>query len=721
VLLRSINRSFWEQIYSVDDIHIKALYVQKNTLFIGTAPKGQIYLMNLITNNVSLSQEIGNEASNFIYYKNTMYASGGIPNQIWSYNLVTNKWDVVYSPHATIITKMLVFQDKLYVFSNSENIISFDGEFWKVETTGVDNISSIRATSTEPFSVFSGEQIDRKLAQKSSINEVFEPEDVYDIYPMHYSRGVGSADIDGNSLVIGSSNYSKIYNLIGGTLYPIFQTEELNTIHSLLNLDVGVNLASVDNKLYLIYCGEISDATTTSTTTTEIPRVTTTTTTSKVAIFYPVAGDNLVVGTTITIQWLSTSSINDSVKIDLYKDNESVLVINPSTSNDGTYDWDIPSSLIPGADYKIVLTWLSALPAVPGSNVSESGRFGIWYAPFPTTTTTTTTLAAVATPVTANCRGIPLLDLANNEYITFMMKDVSKGGILIATSNGRIIGCEQAFINAYLTGDRDIYAEVKDGFGNVSDTTWASVFYELYNKIAEVNEQKEIVKWKYVVQPSAILTDRITGVFLSPILSVKQDLNFWKQLIWQETKPDSTEIIICVRAADSEDLLRATPWDYCFVSDDSDGGYGSAGFITRELSDYQIKGKYLQFKVTMTTDAKNITPSVLNLAITYSTKFATYFFTTKFVLENESNVKSGMFVANMTEPINTEIKFGIAGTNSADWNDYEVVPLDKLFSLNNIERLKVGIKMIAYDDNTPEVAEFSLLTGSEKQNGINEL
>jgi hypothetical protein len=75
----------------------------------------------------------------------------------------------------------------------------------------------------------------------------------------------------------------------------------------------------------------------------------------------------------------------------------------------------------------------------------------------------------------------------------------------------------------------------------------------------------------------------------------------------------------------------------------------------------------------------------------------------------------------MTEPKNTEIKFGIAGTNTSDWNDYNVIETNKLFALNNLERMKIGIKMVSYDENVPEVAEFSLLTGSEKDNNINEI
>jgi hypothetical protein len=715
ILLRSKDRFFWEQIASVDDINIKALCVQNNTLFIGTSPNGMIYIMDLITGEITLSQEIGNEIYGFIYFKNKMYAAGGLPNQIWVYNAVNNRWDTAYSPHATIISKMLIYQDKMYVISNSKNIISFDGSIWKLETTGIDNVASVRNIPEEPYSHLSNSTINRIASQRSVLSEVFDDEDIYDIYPQNYSSGLKSADIDGASLVIGTMKYSRIYNLINGILYPIFQTESLNTINYLLNLDVGVNLASIDNKLYLIYCGDLPSLTTTTTT---LPTTTTTTTPPIISLIYPTGGEVLVVGTTIDIQWSSITSINDAVKIELYRGSSVALVINPNTSNDGTYSWDIPSSLIPASDYKIVITWLSSSGQTP--NTAESGNFNILYAPLPTTTTTTTTTNANM-PQTKNGRGIPLIEFANDEYITYMMKDIAKGGVLFATSQGRIIGCQESVINAYLTGDRNVYAEVKDGFGNISDTAWTTFFYGLYNKIVEINEQKEIIKWKYEVQPSAILIDRITGVFLSPILSVKEDLNFWKELIWQENKPDDTEIIICIRAADTIGQLTVLPWDYCFISEDSDRTYGSTGFITRDLNTYQIKGKYLQFKVTMTTDAKNISPSVVNLAVTYSTKFATYFFTTKFALQNRSDVKSGLIVANMTEPRNTEIKFGIAGTNSADWNDYAVIEMNKLFSLNSLERMKVGIKMIAYDENVPEVAEFSLLTGSLKDNEVNGL
>ena len=216
------------------------------------------------------------------------------------------------------------------------------------------------------------------------------------------------------------------------------------------------------------------------------------------------------------------------------------------------------------------------------------------------------------------------------------------------------------------------------------------------------------------------MTDRITGTVLSPILNVQEDLGFWKQLMWRELKPDGTEIIICIRAADSLSELELMPWDYCFVSRDSDNGYGSTGYITRNLMDVNVDGKYFQFKVTMTTDAKNITPTMLEIVLSYSTKFAVYFFTTKFSLQKDSNMKTGIIVAQITEPQNTEVHFGITNKNSADWNDYTPVSVDKFFSLDNYNNVKVGIRMVAYSDEYPEVGEFALMSGAEKDNRLNE-
>ena len=500
-------------------------------------------------------------------------------------------------------------------------------------------------------------------------------------------------------------------------LKSIFQTEG-DAVHSILNIDLGVNLAAIGNKLYLVHCGDlpVNTPTTTTTTTTLSIAEKTAIAQQNIMVTYPNGGEFLLVGETTTIRWTSQLGVNEGIKIELYNGEILSFVIASKTSNSGAFDWDVPLDLNIGANYRIKLTRLTAETTPSASNFDFSDNYFNVVQILPQTTTTTTTEAPSKTlPDTSNCQGIPILELPENEYITNMIKDEARGGILFATSRGRILGCSKALVNAYLTGDRRVFAEVSNGFGNVSNTAWTNLFYSLYNRIAEINENKEIVKWHYETTPTAILIDRITATFLSPILLVKQDLGFWKQLIWNEQKPDDTNITICIRSANTQEELQAKSWDNCFESNDTD----IPPTITRDLDDISMDGKYIQFKVIMSTESDIEVPVVISLSISYSTKFAVYFFTTKFSLKNQTNLKRGLWVADVTEPQNTEISFGICNTNSAEWTDYQVIDLNKFFSLDNFENIKAGIKFVSYGDNIPAVGEFSIMSGGEKINLIN--
>jgi hypothetical protein len=47
---------------------------------------------------------------------------------------------------------------------------------------------------------------------------------------------------------------------------------------------------------------------------------------------------------------------------------------------------------------------------------------------------------------------------------------------------------------------------------------------------------------------------------------VKQDMGLWKELLWEETKPSNTRIIICLRTGTSPEDINNKPWKYCFQS-----------------------------------------------------------------------------------------------------------------------------------------------------------
>jgi len=304
---------------------------------------------------------------------------------------------------------------------------------------------------------------------------------------------------------------------------------------------------------------------------------------------------------------------------------------------------------------------------------------------------------------------VTVLDLGD-ETIIDMIEIEDTGNIVLSTSTGRIIACSKDLINAYLTGKVTVYADVRNGFG-VSNSASTDFMYALYKKIAEVNENKEIEKWKFVSNAAPMISEQVIGEFIGPVIHVKEDLGFWKQIYWTETKPDDTDIIISIRSGNSTEELLVASWKYSFISD-----AGEVSPIIRNLNNITIKGQYLQLKVRMITKTKDITPIVSNVTIKYSTKQASYFFTTKFSFEKNSVPDNGLLVANITEPQNTEVKIGVNSTNSNDWEDYQVVDPDKLFTLtdSNMQNIKVGIKFISYDTNIPEVAEFALFVGGEK-------
>jgi hypothetical protein len=122
--------------------------------------------------------------------------------------------------------------------------------------------------------------------------------------------------------------------------------------------------------------------------------LTTTTTTSgttsdAVQITYPIGAEQLEIGHDIDVKWISSKSLSDFVKIELYKGNVYNSTISSKTENTGIFGWKIPANTVEGYDYKIQITWLSA--SSNPSNVSMSGNFAILSA-VPVTTTTTTTL-----------------------------------------------------------------------------------------------------------------------------------------------------------------------------------------------------------------------------------------------------------------------------------------------------------------------------------------
>ena len=79
---------------------------------------------------------------------------------------------------------------------------------------------------------------------------------------------------------------------------------------------------------------------------------------NQITVTSPNGGENWLIGTTQTITW--NDNISENVRIELFKGGVLVYTVIGSTSSDGIRDWDIPSSLPEGSDYKIKITSLGS-------------------------------------------------------------------------------------------------------------------------------------------------------------------------------------------------------------------------------------------------------------------------------------------------------------------------------------------------------------------------
>lgn len=301
--------------------------------------------------------------------------------------------------------------------------------------------------------------------------------------------------------------------------------------------------------------------------------------------------------------------------------------------------------------------------------------------------------------------GIPVLHL-NNEQVTYMTKEYDS--ILFGTSNGRILSCNKIYFNAYLTGNRNIYADVWNEYGYKSTTAISNITYALYHKIIELNSKNEIISQKTIKDSAISLVDNITATFVSTPLYIKDDVGFWNELIWEETKPENTEVRIFLRNAHSIQELYTLDWKYCFTSTENE-----TGIISRKLESLLLNNKYMQIKAEITTNKKYITPTIKNIIINYVTKYSSYFYTVKFSLDKTTDIKNGLITANINQPTNTEITFGVSNTETNDWNNYKTIPINTLFSLDNYKNIKIGIKLSSYTNSYPSVDEFSIMLGDK--------
>jgi len=311
-------------------------------------------------------------------------------------------------------------------------------------------------------------------------------------------------------------------------------------------------------------------------------------------------------------------------------------------------------------------------------------------------------------------RTVPILKLSGDEEIRAIFRDGSDGYVLVGTSQGRILLVKNLSATAYMTGDRTVYAKTIDGNGVPSDTAFVNIRYGLRDKIAELAEDMSVTRWKVVTQPfGAEAIKKISGMFTTPVMWAGEDFGWWGDASWTQTL-NGGRVVVAIRIASSETGLLSAPWK-TYESVDS-------GSVIWPLEDMSAAGSYAQFKVVIESTISSVGPVMSGLVIPYYSKHASYFFLTKLTMTKGSGIKGGLITASVSVPKHTEVKWGVSNSNSANWNDFLPVELDKLFELPDGfgDRLKVGAKLLSYDDERyPSIDEFAVAFDSNIDNLIN--
>jgi hypothetical protein len=204
------------------------------------------------------------------------------------------------------------------------------------------------------------------------------------------------------------------------------------------------------------------------------------------------------------------------------------------------------------------------------------------------------------------------------------------------------------------------------------------------------------------------------AVFESQPIDATSSLLSWKDLEWDSNRPSGTRIYLYMRSADSASSLSSSAW--------------SGPFLNKSGEDISSQvGRYVQIAVALYSEYDPLGPVLLTptvdeiRAVCYMSGGEVEFYTKKFELGFKP--KHILLTYNGSIPADSLVQFAVAGRDSTDTEEYQIITPNTIQELDEISQLSDGLKILIRGFGSGEVPfvidEFSVSVSGDQQTKVN--
>jgi hypothetical protein len=311
-----------------------------------------------------------------------------------------------------------------------------------------------------------------------------------------------------------------------------------------------------------------------------------------------------------------------------------------------------------------------------------------------------------------------ILSTQDGSSFSSVVYDSGRGNVYALSDSGDTYIVSSIPLSYGKYGPTSIFSSVYDGHGDRTGVASFSMVYDLFDAVISANQDGSYVSFPAGDVYGANIKEVVYGRYISNVLNAGDGLGYWKTFSWKQTTPGNSFVDIYVKVADSEEALASSDWMHRYRGEES---YLYGDRLIIDLDRFNLKGRFMQFMVEMSTSSRVDRPYVAEMEISYVGAHSVYFFSDAIRIES-GTPGHALLTASMSIPRKTDIVFGVGPGGSGDWKDYVPIDLDRIVSIPPSfgKRFKVGARLSSHDSLlSPVIHEFALSFEAPTNNEVN--